>query len=403
MRNKNTDLSILILVCIVFIVLVLTGGAAYYALSGNRASFSDTDNSLVISTVFIFEHDNKPLSTFVTLCYPATKRSAVFDIPGNIGRILKKIDRVDRIDTVYDGQSPDDFISEIENLLAIDISYLMIFDLPTLEKTVDLLDGVTVSIPQAITIYDGKDSILFPAGRTVLDGDKMREYISYENEEGDIELPRQRRERFFTGFLKRLSEKNSFLKKPELTAILNGLLRTNMSQRTRTELFDEFAKIDADRIAVQTIGGNFREVSGKQLLFPFYDGSLVKDIVRQTLAALTREGAFSSSGRVITVEILNGTNVAGLAGRTAELIRVFGYDVIKIGNATDGNYDKTEIIDHTRQKAEVQIFADIIRCENIKTDASEIGSENDMQTYEYKADLTLIIGKDFNGRFTKKS
>jgi anionic cell wall polymer biosynthesis LytR-Cps2A-Psr (LCP) family protein len=403
LRNKNTDLSLLLLVCIAFIVLLFTGGAAFYALSGNNAMLSGADNSIVISTVFIFEQHNKPLSTFVTLYYPATKRSAVFDIPGNIGRILKKVDRVDRIDTVYNGQSPDDFINEIENLLAIDINYILIFDLPSLEKTVDLLDGVTVSIPQAIEIYDGKDSILFPAGRTVLDGDKTREYISYENDESDIETPHQRRERFFTGFLKRLSEKNSFLKKPELVSILNGLLRTNMNQRTRTELFDEFAKIDADRISVQTIGGNFREVSGKQLLFPFYDGSLAKDIVRQTLAALTRESVFSSSGRVITVEILNGTNVAGLAARTAELIRVFGYDVIKIGNAPNGNYENTEITDHARQKEEAKIFADIIRCENIKTETSEIGGENDMQSYEYKADFTLILGKDFNGRFTKKS
>jgi anionic cell wall polymer biosynthesis LytR-Cps2A-Psr (LCP) family protein len=403
LKNKNADFSILLLVGIVLIVVMLTGGAAYYSLSGHGTLFSSADNDLIISAVFIFEDQGKPLSTFLTLCYPATKRAAVFDVPGNVGRILKKIDRVDRIDTVYNGQRPDAFINEIENLLSVDIDYFVILDFPSLEKIVDLLDGVEISIPQAIEAYDGGNSVLFPSGRTALDGDKTQQYMSYEDNDGDIEPPRQRRERFFVGFLKRLSEKNLHLKNPELAEAFGALMRSNMNQRTREDLFDELAKIDTDRISVQSIGGNYREVSGKQLLFPFYDASLVKDIVRQTLAALTREGAFSSSGRVSTVEILNGTNVSGLAGRTAELIRVFGYDVIKIGNATDNGYDKTEIIDHSNQNEEVKIFADIIRCENIKTDVKTIGDENEMQTYEYKADFTLIIGKDFNGRFTKKS
>lgn len=403
MRNKNADYSAALLLCIAFIVLVSTGGAAFYVVAGSNTLVSGVENDRVITTLFVFEADGKPLSSYIVFYYPATTRAAIFDVPGDIGRILKRVNRVDRIDTVYDGQHPDSYIDEIEGLLAVDINYSVIIDLPSLGKFVDLLDGVPVSIPQQIEIYDESSPVLFPSGKTVLDGDKARIYIAWEDTDSDIEAASNRRERFFIGFIKKLSEKNEYLKKQEVDRLTSRLMRTNMNHRTKQELFNRLAKIDTDRITVQTVGGNYREISGQRLLFPFYDASLVKDIVLQTAASLTREGALSSSGRVITVEVLNGTNVSGLASRTAELIRVFGYDVIKIGNAQHSDYTKTEVVDHINQFEEAKSFADIIKCENITTDTDSPVHEDDMQSYEYRADFTLILGKDFNGRWTQGS
>jgi hypothetical protein len=104
------------------------------------------------------------------------------------------------------------------------------------------------------------------------------------------------------------------------------------------------------------------------------------------------------------VEILNGTAVTGLAGRTADLLRGFGYDVISIGNAGRNDYETTEIIDRSGHDAMVRTFADIIRCRNIHFDAHaeeniELGIEINIQNLEYRSDFTLIIGKDFNGRY----
>lgn len=403
MRNKNADHSVLLLLSIAFIVLISTGGAAYYVVAGNNTFTSGVDSDRVINTLFVFEADDEPLCSYIVFYYPATTRAAIFDIPGDIGRILQRVDRVDRIDSVYDGRHPDSYIDEIENLLAIDVNYSVIIDLPSLGKIVDLVDGISVSIPQQIEIYDGGSLVLFPSGKTTLDGDKACKYISYEDPENDIEPAGNRRERFFIGFIKKLSEKNDYLKKPEVDKITSRLMRTNMNNRTKQELFNKLTKIDTDRIAVQAVGGNYREISGKRLLFPFYDANLVKDIVLQTVASLTRESAHSGSGRVVTVEVLNGTNVSGLASRTAELIRVFGYDVIKVGNAESADYTKTEVIDHINQQEEAKSFANIIKCENITTDTDGSANKDELQSYEYRADFTLILGKDFNGRWTQSS
>jgi hypothetical protein len=263
---------------------------------------------------------------------------------------------------------------------------------------------VEIFIPSAVEIYDPEYMVLFPSGVTRLDGDKALLYVSYELPEEERELAVFRRQRFFLGLLNRLGEKNEALKNPAETQIYRGLMSSGMSQRARQRLFDEFAGIDMSRTTVQSVGGNFREVSGQRLLFPDYDGTLIKDIIRQTLGRLTRQLEGSLSERVFTVEILNGSGVSGLAGRTAEVLRSFGYDVISIGNASRDDYAATEIIDHSGYEDMAKAFGDTIRCGKIRyessvpgaADPADTGMEMDPQNFEYRADFTLILGKDFN-------
>jgi anionic cell wall polymer biosynthesis LytR-Cps2A-Psr (LCP) family protein len=361
------------------------------ALSGDR----------VINMLFVLEDKRKPLSTYVLMYYPTTRRAAVFDIPGELGLIIRQINRVDRVDTVYDPKNVSGFEKEIEGILGIDINFYLVLDTDSLGKVVDLIEGVDLFIPSRVSIRNEDGVILFPSGVTRLDGDKAKTYITYEIPEEEQEMAIFRRQRFFLGFLKRLGEMNESLKNPAVARLYQSLLGTDMNQRTRIRLFDEFVSIDTDRTGVQSIGGIVREVSGQSLLLPYYDGSLVKEIVRQTLGGLTRQTEGSLSERVFTVEVLNGTAANGLAGRTAELLRGFGYDVISIGNADRNDYERTEIIDRSGYSDMVQTFGDIIRCENIRSEASlqeNPEEELTLQNFEYRSDFTLIIGKDFNGR-----
>ena len=112
--------------------------------------------------------------------------------------------------------------------------------------------------------------------------------------------------------------------------------------------------------------------------------------------------ADSLSERVFTVEVLNGTAVNGLAGRTAELLRGFGYDVIAIGNADQAGYEKTEIIDRSGYEDGIRAFSDIVKCQNIRSEVpvtDSLDMEFSPQSFEYRSDFTLIIGRDFNGRY----
>jgi len=399
MKKAKIDASAFLLI---LIVLLLVGGivfAASYLRSDPILEFLEEDR--VISTLFVIENNEKPLCSYVLMYYPATKRAAIFDIPGSLGLIIQRINRVDRIDRVYDPRRITPYTNELEKLLGIDIPFSIVITLENLGKITDLIEGVELFIPSPVDEFQN-EYIMFPSGITYLDGDKARIYITYELPEESSDMAVYRRQRFFVGLIKRLGVQNSLFKNTQIAGVFNSLLKTGIKARAQNALFEKFAGIDTDRINIQSVSGNVREVSGQPLIFPHWDGNLIKEIVRQTLTSLVQPSSETMGDRIFTVEILNGTTVNGLAGRTAELFGGFGYDVISIGNADRNDYENTVIINRTGLQDMVLAFGEVIRCTNVRTDSPNPDDEEialNIQNLNYQADITLIIGKDFNGRY----
>jgi anionic cell wall polymer biosynthesis LytR-Cps2A-Psr (LCP) family protein len=404
LHASKRDASVFFLL---FIVLLTVGGITAGVLLVNYDPIQEALSSdQVINTLFIFEGEPqngaiKPLSAFLLMYYPATKRAAVFNIPGQVGLILTGVNRVDRIDSIYDPENIDVYKNEIASFIGDEIDYSIVYDLNTLEKTVDLLEGVELFIPAAVEVYDSTPPVLFASGLCRLDGRKTHSYLTYKLPQEDDEAVNLRRQRFFYAFIKRLGEQNRALKQKSVAKVYHSLMKATMSERERERLFDEYSNINMDRVSIQSVAGTTREVSGQTLLLPSYNGNLIKEVIRQTLVSLTSpiEGQFSD--RVYTVEVLNGTATNGLAGRTAELLRGFGYDVVSVGN-TDSAYDNTLIIDQLGYQVAAQNFGSIIRCSAIQVRADNLesdGIEDIGNAMQYKSDFILIIGRDFNGRY----
>ena len=403
MRISQTGASRFLLV---LIVIILAVGITFAFIFFRSNPVEDALNAnRVINVLFVIEDEKEPLCTYVLMYYPGTRRAAIFDIPGELGLLLTRINRVDRIDRVYNPSRISDYEREIEKLLGeegqVDINFTVVITKENLVSIIDLLEGVEIFIPSAVSYRDEEKVILFPSGLTVLDGDKASVYASYSLEDEEREMEVFRRQRFFIGFLKRQIQMNERLKNPDAAKLYYSFFRTNMNQRTLMLLFDEFVYIDTDRTNIRSVEGTLREVSGQMLIIPLWDGNLVKEVVRQTLGSLTREVEDYFNERSLTIEVLNGTAINGLAGRTAEMLRSFGYDVISIGNAENNDYERTEIIHRGADESMVRDFADLIRCENISLEllAPQEFEAGDLQDFEYKADLTLIIGRNFDGRY----
>ena len=390
-------------VLLLAIVLLLVGGIIFSVYSlriDPMREFLAEDR--VISVMYVIEENGVPLSTFVVLYYPATRRAAVFDVPGDLGMLIRRINRVDRIDSVYDPKQISVFENLVGSILGIDISFSIIMNTENLSRAVDLLEGVELFVPSRVHFHDENDRlVLLPSGIHRFSGDKAITFMTHRLPDEDPEMAAHRRQRFFLAFLQRQAEMNDKLKIPEVARMFRSFIQTDLNERARVRLFDEFANMDMGRISMQSIGGVPREVSGQTLLIPLHDGHLIRDVMRRTLASITRpaEGA----DRHFTVEVLNGTTVSGLAGRTANLLREFGYDVISIGNAEHSGFERTVVIDRSGYEVMARNFANIIRSSNIifENPALEILVSGDLalQHTELRSDFTLIIGRDFNGRY----
>lgn len=86
----------------------------------------------------------------------------------------------------------------------------------------------------------------------------------------------------------------------------------------------------------------------------------------------------------ITIQVLNGTEVSGLAADTAELLEAEGYDIQTISDAPSA-YTQTTLF-HTRKR---RADAEVMRQAFFPTAALEIAEE------DVKVDITVILGSDY--------
>jgi hypothetical protein len=72
--------------------------------------------------------------------------------------------------------------------------------------------------------------------------------------------------------------------------------------------------------------------------------------------------------------------------------------VLSTVNAPRTDYEKTVIINHIGNDEVAKSLGDFIHCENIITD--EIDETADVAT-ESQVDFTIILGRDFDGRYVR--
>jgi polyisoprenyl-teichoic acid--peptidoglycan teichoic acid transferase len=348
----------------------------------------------ILDIAVIIERDGKPASTQLFLFYPSNGRGALLDVPGETGLIIKKLNRVDRIDVLYDKRRPGAYIDEIAGLLATSVPYWIVMDEKGLASTVDLLEGLEVFVPAAVDL-PGPPRVSLPSGALVLDGDKASQFAFYKDSDESETDAIARRQKLFQSIVRRMGEKSEWITRPEVFSSFKRSMRTNLGDDGMRGFFSELSKIDADRLVLQKVTGIYRDVDGKRLLFPHYDGELVQDIVKQTLNALSNSDSASPADKIFTIEILNGTPTKGLAKKAAEIFQSFGYDVLSVDNAEREDYDKTQVIDNYSNLDASKNIADVIRCKSTSRQAMSAQGAA-------AADFTILLGKDFNGRYCTK-
>ncbi|PKL09082.1 MAG: hypothetical protein CVV51_05635 [Spirochaetae bacterium HGW-Spirochaetae-7] len=387
MARAIIDKSILFLVAIVMVI-VVAGSVMFSSLRTDPVDDAISEDR-IINIALILEKNGKPATTEILMYYPANARAALLDIPSETGLIIKSLNRVDRIDALYDPRSPKPYLEEIQRLTGAIIDWYLILDENSLSALADLLDGISVFQPNRVSTVVDDAPVALPSGFVVLDGRKTLVYASWQDPEApDSELI-SRRQSLLQAVIRRIGERTTFIMRDDVYPSVHARFKTNLKNESLKRLLAEFARLDTDRIVLQRLTGAYRSVEGKMLLFPHYDGELVKDIVKQSLNALLNADATAIADKVFTIEILNGTSVRGLAQKTAEIFQSFGYEVVSVGNAGQTDIDKTSVIDRYGDKASATTVANVIRCKIVEDEAVPSTSP---------ADFVIVLGKDFNGR-----
>jgi len=390
-KKRQVDKSIIFLIIILLIILVSVALLLIYV---KRDKIEEKiENEKLISMMISLHDGDNPILSEVFLYNPGTYKGAIIDIPNNVGVLLSKKQKYGPISDLYSPGSPDAYVEKIEKLINSEINYYIDLSIPQLKNMVDLLEGFQVFITNPLEKEKEKDGLplLIPSGSVVLDGDKIVDYISYTSIEDSDIIKVGRRQKITKAFLERLGKSAQYVLKEDVLNVFYNNILTNLSKRSMGTLVDAVSNLNAERVVFQRVLGVNRSVDGQQLLYPHYEGQLLKRTVEQTIETIAKTGAIETETLTTTLEVLNGTHVNGLASRTAELFESYGYEIAAIANADNQDYENTQIVDRKGNIAQAEEVARVIKCTRVKTERNP--------ELDPAIDVTVILGKDYDGRY----
>ena len=397
-NNPNSNKGAFLLLLIFLILITVTVGLTLSLRVSTVDENLKTDR--VIKTLVVMEDKKRVLFTDVFIYYPVSQRGALINILENTGAIFSSLGRVDSIESVYLEKGIDSYKAEIEKLVGQSIPFYINLNLTKFGELTDMLGGMKVFIPSPIDAKnDEGERWLLPSGVVSLDGDKIQSYLNYERSDENEEDLIERRQNVILAFFAALSRNEKIIRDKNSFAEISKRMNSNLDDKEFHRLVSIISQVDSEHLTPQTITGSKRIVDGKTLLFPYYDGQLIKDVFKQVSNSLISLDN-ANVNRTYVLEIQNGTTVQGLARNTMALLQSAGYDILTTGNADSNDYEKTVIINHIGNAEIAKSLGDFIHCSNIVEES--VSLDADSTTAVSNVDFTIILGKDFDGRYVKK-
>jgi anionic cell wall polymer biosynthesis LytR-Cps2A-Psr (LCP) family protein len=392
-KKKKLDKSIFLLGLIILLIAGMIAAGYFYLRPDVLTAMLKKGNPLKIMFSIA---DGKQLEFIeVFLYHPIQKKGGIFFIPENLGTKIEKLDKMDRIGVLYEPGRIGPLKKKVEQLIGQDIPFYINLKRGNISRLVDLIEGIDIFISNPVDLRYDDELILLPSGSVTLDGDKVEDYIRYDDENEEERDEILRKQQFLQALLKKISEPatNEFLQKEDAFEYFYKYIDTNISKRDLRFFIQELSEFDTEHMYPARVEGNILLVEDEELLFP-HKGDYLKRNVQQLLDTISSDVAFNDEALVVTLEILNGTDVTGLASRTASLYQGYGYDVINVANADSDKYSQTIILDRKGRIDAAKKVADLIGCTRVNTEIKSTQVES--------ADITIILGKDFDGNRIRK-
>lgn len=391
----------ILFIAIIFVIVIAVSIVFTLSLKTNVVEENMKDSPVLRCLFVVEDEDKSALFTNVVIYYPSSKKAALVNVPGHTGAIWQSLGRVDKIEKVYENAGIGAYKNEIEKLLGLKLPFYAVVTLDDFIKMSDYLGGMRVFISEPIDcVSETGERWLLPSGAVNLDGDKISTYLHYRLEDETESDVQERYQNVMAAFMTGLHDKKFSIFNGKQYKPYGACFTTNVNEEEQLTLFKNLAEADSESIIRQTITGSIRNVDGQQLLFPLNNGEFIKEAVKQTTTMLaSTDGSLTS--RVYVLEIKNGTTVQGLARNTSILFQNASYDVLSAVNADSNDYERTIIIDHIGNEEVAKMVGEFIHCTNIRQPSAE--EEMEEMNSEASVDFTIILGKDFDGRYVVPS
>jgi len=362
---------------VLFIFLVITSFALLYFYDlipfGSDIFAYDRLNILAIGTDSV-ETKGRADTIFVLSLSPKTKDTILFSIPRDM-RVMIPGRGMDKINHAFAYGGIELLEETVENFMGLSIHYNGIMDFEGFQYVIDALGGVSINVEKDMYYVDqaGSLKINLHSGQQVLDGEKALEYVRFRFDPlGDLGRI-QRQQKLVNAVIDQVMNFDSIIKIPNIIANLTEYIDTNMNSNEIISLAKIMKDIDRKRLWVETIQGEPQYIDGVSYLVA--DRQEVEKRVQYLI---------DNKHRGLSIEVLNGNQIPGVAHRVANKMKELGFNVVNIDNADRFDYQKTVLIIYSK---EVRVDEYL----NQFFDDLEVVRREQPQS---EVDMTIIVGKN---------
>lgn len=332
--------------------------------------------------------DTMMLATF----NPNTKKVDLISIPRDTRVVIRGRTGKDKINHAHVYGGIDLSMKAVKDLLGIPVHYYVKINYTGVAKIVDDIGGVEVDVPMDMYYYDPKADpplkINLKKGRQVLDSNKAMQFLRFRKGYTNQDLGRiDAQHTFLTALADKLLSPQIITKLPKLVKTFNTYVDTNMPISTMTSYALQAKDIKLEAINMITIPGEAKLINGLWYYIPDMNkiqiilDEIFDEIYDRTKNVNTKK---EDNTKKATIEVLNGSNVNGLATKIANELKKEGYNVINISNIKGIKYGQTHIYDRKNKREDAKKIADLLGIKEIEIDIN----------METKADITIIVGSD---------
>lgn len=361
---------------------------------------------------------------------PSTQKVALISIPRDLtipveGMGWRKINSINALAEKENPGSGSLAVSQaVSDLLDIPIDYYFLIDFTGFKTIIDELGGVKVYVDNTLDDYTypvlGKEDaypyesrfehLHVEKGWQEMDGSLALKFARSRhgvNGEGSDFARAKRQQKIIEATKEKLISANTLFKPKMVGNILKAVgtnIDTNLKIWEIIKLWDMFGDTKQDDIANKVLDNSpkgllvdGRGEDGAYILTPRSgDFSEIRYLVGNIFYNAPQETKIKVSVEKASLEVRNGTWINGLASKIAMDLENLGFDVIRIANANQQNFQKNVIYDMTggKKASSLKILKDKTNA-NVSTDLPQwLSNEIDSATSAEKPDFVLILGQE---------
>ena len=408
-KNKKYTFLKTLLILILLIILSIIGYFIYGTIKNGGGTQGlvatamgqtqeEIENLEPFSALLLGSSQNMTDTIMIFKYNPKTQQAYLISIPRDTYTGYNKAYATasDKINCLYLNGDAERTLNAVNRVTGLDLEYYVVVDTEALRALVDAIGGVYFDVPIDMKYTDKKQDLYInlKAGYQLLDGDKAEQVVrfrhnqdgtTYDFEYGDNDTGRMKTQRnFLKAVMKQTLTPTNILKIGDFIDIAQTYVKTNIPINVMKKYIAPAVKFNVDNLETGTIPGVNEKCNGVWVFIANkYKTKTFLNEMDTKLSGIDEISEEELSN--IKIEILNGSGSSSILKEVKTTLTDAGFTISKTGSTN--STAKTSIINKTEIDEKITTSIQALL---------ESGEISKATSSEATADLTIILGKDFN-------